>query len=127
MKGAKRDMEIIFIVFLKEIFLYSMQIGHFGTKMVWCPLHFESALRFFINFTQKKRDQEVHEIFLVVFLRKTLFCGNLIFSSHFLMFHWVRLKLSQATVTIVSFKHQDMIKILKESGHALSGKRLCGR
>ena len=32
--------------FLKEILLYSGQFGHFGTKMVWCPLHFESALRF---------------------------------------------------------------------------------
>ena len=33
--------------FLKEILLYLGQFGHFGTKMVWCPLHFESALRFF--------------------------------------------------------------------------------
>ena len=47
MKGAKSDMEIILIVFLKEILLYSEQFGHFGTKMVWCPLHFESGLRFF--------------------------------------------------------------------------------
>ena len=32
---------------LKEILMYSEQFGHFGTKMVWCPLQFESALRFF--------------------------------------------------------------------------------
>ena len=44
---AKRDMEVILMVFLKEISLYSEQFGHFGTKMVWFPLHFESALRFF--------------------------------------------------------------------------------
>ena len=44
---AKRDMEVILMVFLKEILLYSEQFGHFGTKMVWFPLHFESALRFF--------------------------------------------------------------------------------
>ena len=47
MKGTKRDMEIILTVFLKEILLYSEQFGHFRTKTVWCPLHFESALRFF--------------------------------------------------------------------------------
>ena len=46
MKGAKTDMEIILMVFLKEILLYSEQIVHFGTKIVWRPLHFESALRF---------------------------------------------------------------------------------
>ena len=34
------------MVFLKEILLYSEQIVHFGTKIVWRPLHFESALRF---------------------------------------------------------------------------------
>ena len=46
MKGVKRDMEIILMAFLKEILLYSEQFGYFGTKMVSCPLHFESALRF---------------------------------------------------------------------------------
>ena len=40
-------MEITLMVFPKEILLYSEQFGHFGTKIVWCPLHFESALRFF--------------------------------------------------------------------------------
>ena len=39
-------MEIILMAFLKEILLYSEQFGYFGTKMVSCPLHFESALRF---------------------------------------------------------------------------------
>ena len=46
-KEAKRDMETTLMVSPKEILLYSEQFGHFGTKIVWCPLHFESALRFF--------------------------------------------------------------------------------
>ena len=54
MKGAKTDMEIILMVFLKKILLYSEQFGDFGTKMVSCPLYFESAVRCFINFTKKK-------------------------------------------------------------------------
>ena len=60
---------------------------------------------FFIRFTQKK-DQEV---LFFSFLRKNLFWGNLIFSSHFLIFDWVSSKSSQATVTIGSLKSQDMI------------------
>ena len=40
---------------LKEILFVQ-----FGTKMVWCPLRFESVfLLIFLN----KRDQEVHEFF----------------------------------------------------------------
>ena len=42
---GKRDMKIILMVFRKKS--YSEKFGHFGTKMVWCPLHFESALSFF--------------------------------------------------------------------------------
>ena len=67
MKRAKRDIEIILTAFLKEILLYSEQFDHFGTKMVWCPLHFESALRFFINFTQKNGTKRYMKLFLVVF------------------------------------------------------------
>ena len=67
MKRAKRDIEIILTAFLKEILLYSEQFGYFGTKMVWCPLHFESALRFFINFTQKNGTKRYMKLFLVVF------------------------------------------------------------
>ena len=67
------------------------------------------------------------KIFLVVFLRKNLFWGNLIFSTHFLMFDWMWSKLSQATVPIGSLKSQDMIKNLKQSGHDFSGKCLCCR
>ena len=74
-----------------------------------------------------KRDQEVHENFCSCFLRKNLIWDNLIFSGLFLMFDWVWSKLSQATVTIGSLKSQDTIKILKQSGHDFSGKRLCGR
>ena len=74
---------------------------------------------FFINFTQQ-RDQEVHENFISYFLRKNLIWGNLIFSGHFLMLDWVWSKLSQVTVSIGSLKIQDMIKILKQSGHYFS-------
>ena len=110
------------MVFLKEILLYSEQFGLFGK---WYGVLFTLNLLsdFFIRFTQKK-DQEV--IFFS-FLRKNLFWGNLIFSSHFLIFDWVWSKSSQATVTIGSLKSQDMIKIFKQSGHDFSGKYLCGR
>ena len=120
-------MKIILMVFLKEILLYSEQFGRFETKMVQCRFHFESALRFFLLILLKKRDQEVHENVFSCFLRKNLFWGNLIFSSHFIMFDWVWSKLSQATVTIGSLKSQDMINILKQSGHDFLSKRLCGR
>ena len=40
------------------------------------------------------------------------------------MFDWVWSKLSQATVTIAYLKRQDMIKIIKQSGHDFLGKRL---
>ena len=43
------------------------------------------------------------------------------------MFDWVWSKLSHATVTIGSLESQDMIKILKQPGRDLAGKRLCGR
>ena len=48
------------MVFLKEMLLNSDQFGHFGTKMVLCPLYFESALRFFLLILLKKKDQEVY-------------------------------------------------------------------
>ena len=41
------------------------------------------------------------------------------------MFDWMWSKLSQATIE--SLKSQDMVKILKQSGHDFSGKCLCGR
>ena len=40
------------------------------------------------------------------------------------MFDRVWSKLSQATVTIAYLKLQDLIKIIKQSGHDFSGKRL---
>ena len=49
MKGEKRDMEIILMVFLKKIYLG--QFGHFTPKMV-CPHNFGSASGFFFNFAQ---------------------------------------------------------------------------
>ena len=80
------------------------------------------------------------KVLLVVFLRENLILGNLIFLGHCFMFHWVGSKLSQATVIIgflnsqdmISFmittrslNSQDVIKILKQSGHNFSGKCLC--
>ena len=47
-------------------------IWSFWNKNGMVPLHVESALRFFINFIQK-RDQKVHEIFFSCFLKKNLF------------------------------------------------------
>ena len=73
---------------------YSEQFGCFGTKMIWCPHNFGSAIRvFLINF---------------FFLSKNLIWINLIFLCHFLMFHWVNSKLSQATVTIGSWTHYTL-------------------
>ena len=80
---------------------------------------------FFIYFTQKEGLRGTWKFFYS--LRKNLFWGNLTSSSHFLMFDWVWSKLSRATVTTGSLKSQDMIKILKWSGHDFSDKRLCNR
>ena len=80
------------------------------------------------------------EILLVVFPKKKLIWGNLIFLGHFLLFDWTWLKLSQVIVTIGSLNGQDMIsfmvttgslnsqdiiRILKQSRHNFSGKHLC--
>ena len=54
---------------------------------------------------------------LLLVFEKSLIWVNLIFSGHFLMFHWVWSKQNQVTITIGSLKSQDMIKILKQSGH----------
>ena len=72
-----------------------------------------------------KRDQEVHENFISCFLRENLIWSNLIFLDHFLMFYQMLSKLGQATVTAGSLNSQDLIKILKQSVHDFSGKRLC--
>ena len=42
------------------------------------------------------------------------------------MFDWVWSKLSQTTVAIAYLKSQDIIKILKKSGHDFPAERLCG-
>ena len=123
MKGAKRDMKIILMFFLKEILFRAIWSFWNKNGMVSSSLWIWSQV--FLLILLKKRNQEVHEIFFSCFLRKNFFWSNLIFSSHFLMFDWVWSKWSQATVTIGSLKSQDMIKILKQSGHDFSGKRLC--
>ena len=123
MKGAKRDMGIILMVFLKEILFRAIWSFWNKNGMVSSSLWICSQI--FLLILLNKRD--LHENFNSCFLRKNLVWGNLIFSGHFLMFDWMQSKLSKATVTIGSLKCQDMIKILKQSGRDFSGKRLCGR
>ena len=41
--------------------------GHFGTKMGWTPLNFESALRFLYKFCTIKRTKRYMKVLLVVF------------------------------------------------------------
>ena len=67
-----------------------------------------------------EKDQEVRGSFISCFLRKNIIWTNLITSGQFLMFDWVWPKSSQITVTIGSLKSQDVIKILKQSGHYFS-------
>ena len=68
MKGAKRDMEIILMVFLEKKFNLG-QFGHFGPKMEH-PHNFGSASDFFL-ILHNARGQEVHEMLLVVFEKKS--------------------------------------------------------
>ena len=67
-------------------------IRSFGTKMVCALFTLILLSGFFINFTQEKGTKEYVKVFSVFFLRKNLFWGNFIFSSHFLIFDWVWLK-----------------------------------
>ena len=113
MKGAKRDMEIILMVFLEKKFNLG-QFGHFGPKMVH-PHNFGSASDFFL-ILHSARGQEVHENFISCFLRKNLIWDNLIFLGHFLLFDWVWSKLIQATDTIGSLNNQGMIYFMITTG-----------
>ena len=70
MKGAKRDMEIILMIFFEKK-SYLEQFGHFGPKMV-CRHNFGSALSFFL-ILPNKMGQEVHENFISCFLEKISF------------------------------------------------------
>ena len=117
MKGTKKGMEIILMVFLKEILFRA--VWSFVQKMVWCPQNFGYAvfLHFFIFIIlHNNRDQEVHENFISCFLRKNLSWVNLIFLGH-LLNTWLGVeKLSQATVTIGSLKSQGMISFIIATG-----------
>ena len=64
---------------------------------------------------------------IFLFLEKKSLLGQFDIFKSFFMFDWVWSKLSRATVTTGSLKSQDMIKILKWSGHDFSDKRLCNR
>ena len=61
------------------------------------------------------------EILLVVFPKKKLIWGNLIFLGHFLLFDWTWLKLSQATLTMDLYSGHDFFHayywILKQPEH----------
>ena len=109
MKGVKRDMPIILIVFLKEILLYSEQFGHFGTKMVCALFTLILLSGFFINFTQEKGTQGYVKIFSVFFFKKKSLLGQFYLFKSFFNFWLGVVKRSQATVTIGSLKSQDMI------------------
>ena len=105
MKGAKRDMGVTLMVFLKEILFRA--ISSFCNKngmwiccqVSWSTLH-------------NNRDQEVRENFISRFLRKNIICSNLTFSGHFLMFDWVWSKLSQTTVTIAYLNLRTWLRSL---------------
>ena len=63
---------------IETILLYPEQFDYFGTKMVWCPLHFDSALNYikiplvvswdsyFYQFYSRKGTKSYMKIFLVV-------------------------------------------------------------
>ena len=95
---------------------------------------------FFFSILIMKEANRYMKILLVVFREKHFIWSNLIFLGHSLLFDWVWSKMSQATVTtgslrsqhMISFmittrflNSQDMVRILKLSGHDFSGKHLC--
>ena len=148
-KGAKRDMEIILMVFLKEKLIWD-NLVILAQKL--CILITLDLLQVFFKILHNERGWEVHKSFISCFSRKNFIWGNLIFLGLFLLFDWAWSKLIQVTVTIASLNgqgmisfmittgslnsqgiisftittgslnSQDMIRILK---HDFSGKRLC--
>ena len=104
-----------------------------------CLHNFRYSSGFFL-ILHNDRGREVHKNFISCFSRKNLIRGSLIILRNFLLFDWAWSKLIQATVTIGSLNSQgmiffmittgflnspDMIRILKQSGHDFSVKRLC--
>ena len=68
MKRAKRDMEIILMVFLKEILFEAIWLFSNKNGMVYSSLCICSQVLFLILLN--KRDQEVHENFISCFFEK---------------------------------------------------------
>ena len=94
---------------------YCIQSNLFILEQKWCGVGDLFTLicsQVFSSILLKKRDQEVHEKFFSCFLRKNLIWGNLIFSSHFLMFDGGVVKIASGHCYYWIFKSQDMIKIL---------------
>ena len=108
MKGAKRDMEIILMVFLKKIFWGNLVI----LAQKWCVLITLDLLEGFLKILDSERGKEVSENFISCFSRKNLSWGNLIFLGHFLLFAWAWSKLIQATITIGSLSSQGIYSFL---------------
>ena len=69
--GQERHGNYFNVFFWKKS--HSDQFGHFGRKMVWCPLHFETGLRFFYQFYSIKGTKRYMKILLVVLWEKTSF------------------------------------------------------
>ena len=114
MKGAKRDMEIILMVFLKKNLIQGNLVILAQKWNVVITLDLLSGF-----FNKHNRGQEVHKNFISCSLRKKSPLGQ------FNLFRWVFYsKLSQATVTIGSLNSQDMNMIVYQSGHDFSGKSL---
>ena len=107
MKEAKRDMGIILMVFWKEVLFRAIRL--FGNKNSMTSSYLWICSQVFLLILHNKRDHEVHENFIICFLRKNLIWINLIFLCHFLMFDWVWSKLSQATFTIGSLIHYSLV------------------
>ena len=85
-----------------------------------------NLLSAFLLILHKNRDQEVHEHFISCLLRKKSPLEQFGFFKSFFNVWLCVVKTEPGTVTTGSLKSQDMIKILKQSGHDFSGKRLYG-
>ena len=112
-KGPREAWQLYQWFFWKKS--YCIQSNLFILEQKWCGVGDLFTLicsQVFSLILLKKRDQEVHEKFFSCFLRKNIIWGNLIFSSHFLMFDGGVVKIASGHCYYWIFKSQDMIKIL---------------
>ena len=117
-------MEIILMTFLKETLIGA--IWSFRNKNGMASSYLWISSEVFLLILRNKRIQEVPENFIsCLFFEKKSQLGQFdLFRSFFNVWLGV-VKLCQATVTIGSLKSQDMINMLKQSGHDFPGKHLC--